>query len=157
MPDTGAAVAVLRVAGVEPHIEGEGLVLRLVLDELDTPIHDQLGLVAEGAIGLLLVKRVAADLLEDVEVVGGFPAPGHLGVPLSREAGAVARFAKQVDVELFDDLGAGDVVPTRGTVASSRQTGKYGGSTDPANGLTYERIGEPSPLRGEAVDVGRLG
>ena len=47
-------------------------------------------------------------------------------------------------------------MPARGAVTSSRQTGKNSGSTDPANGLTNECIGEASTFRGEAVDGGRL-
>ena len=46
MADAGAAITVLRMAGVEPHVEGKGFVLRLVLDELDPAVHNQLGLVA---------------------------------------------------------------------------------------------------------------
>jgi hypothetical protein len=48
--DAGAAVAVLGVAGVEPEVEREGLVLRLLLHELDAAIHDEVGLVAQGAV-----------------------------------------------------------------------------------------------------------
>ena len=156
VPDAGTAVTVLRVTGIEPHIKGEGFVLRLVLDELDSAVHDHLGLVAQGTIGLLLVKRVAADLLENVEVVGGLPAPGHLGVPLARESGAITSLAEQVDVELLYDLGAGGVMPARGTIASPREAGQYGGSADPANGLADEGIGEARAFRREAVDVRRL-
>ena len=44
-------------------------------------------------------------------------------------------------------------MPTRGTVASPRQACQYGGSTNPANGLTDEGIGETRSLRGEAINV----
>ena len=148
VPDARPTVAVLCMTGVEPHIEGKGFVLWLVLDELDTTVHDQLGLVAQGAIGLLLVKGVAADRLVHVEVIGGFPAFRHLSVPLSRKTGAIARLAQEVDVEFLNDLGTSGVMPTRGTVASSRETGQYRSSADPADGLTDKSNGEARALRG---------
>ena len=44
-------------------------------------------------------------------------------------------------------------MPARGAVASARQAGQNSGSTNPANGLADEGIGEASTFRGEAVDV----
>ena len=44
-------------------------------------------------------------------------------------------------------------MPARGTVTSARQPGQYGGSTNPANGLADEGIGETRPLRRKPVDV----
>jgi hypothetical protein len=69
--EPGPPVAVLGVAGVEPEIQRERLVLRLPPHELDAAIDDQVRLVPQAAVGLLLVKRIAEDVFEFVEVIAG--------------------------------------------------------------------------------------
>ena len=44
--DPGAAVAIFGVAGIEPEIEREGGVGGLVLEEFDSAVDDEFGLVA---------------------------------------------------------------------------------------------------------------
>ena len=157
MPDPGPAVAVLGVTGVEPHIEGEGLVLGLALDELDSLVHDQVGLVTKGAVGLFLVERVAPDRGVDLEVVACLEALRHLGVPLAGEPGPVARLAQDSRVEMLDRLGGGKIVLPGSTEASAGEPRQDGGPADPADGLAHEGIGEARSLGAKAVDDGGLG
>ena len=95
----GSAIAVLGMAGVEPHVQRERLVFRLRLDELDAAIDDQFRFVAQAAIGLLLVVRIATDRLELVEVIFSAIALGHLGVPFAEVAGAVAVRSQDVGIQ----------------------------------------------------------
>ena len=74
-------------------------------------------------------------------------------MPLAREPSAVAGIAEQVDVELLDDFRASRVMPTRGTVTSTSETGKDRSTTDPANRLTDKSIGETRSLSGESIDI----
>ena len=46
MSDSRPPVAVLSVTGIEPHVHRKGLILRLILQELNAPVDDQLSLMA---------------------------------------------------------------------------------------------------------------
>ena len=157
MPDTGTAVAVLGMTGIEPHVQGKGLVLGLALEELDPPVHDQVGLVAERTIKLFLVKGIASDLVVNLEVITRLEPFGHLGMPLARKPGPVPGLAENARVEMLDRLGGGEVVLPGGSETPPGQPGQNGRPADPTNGLTDEGVGEARALGSEPVDIGRLG
>ena len=74
MADTRPTVAILGMAGVEPHVQGKGLALGLALEKFDPPVHDQIGLVTERTIRLFLVKG-CVDRIVDLEVIAGLGNP----------------------------------------------------------------------------------
>ena len=63
------------MASVEPHVQRKGLVLRLVLHELDAPIDNQFGFVPQAAVGLLLVIGISSNRLEYVSRVPTYKEP----------------------------------------------------------------------------------
>ena len=138
MADTRPAVAVLGMAGVEPHVQGKGLVLGLALEKFDPPVHDQIGLVTERTVRLFLVKGIASDRVVDLEVIAGLEALGHLGVPLAGKPGPVTGLAQDTRVEMLDRLGGRQVVLPGSAETPAGEPRKDGGPADPANRLTDE-------------------
>lgn len=112
--------------------------------------------MTQGTIGLLLVERVATDRLKDIEVIGGVPALGHLGVPFAGKTGPVTGFAKEIDVEFPDRVGTGGVMPARGAITASGKASQDGGPADPADGLANVGIGESCAPGSQTIDVGCL-
>ena len=157
MPDSWPAVAVLGMAGVEPHVHRERLVLGLTLEKFDPPVHDQVGLVAKRTIGLFLVKGIAANWVINLEVITCLEALGHLGVPLAGKTGPVTSLAEDTRVKMLDRLGGREVMLSRGSETPTGQAGQYGRPTDPANGLTDEGVREARAILGQTVDVRGLG
>ena len=47
MPDTRPTIPILGMAGIKPHVKGKGLVLGLVLKELNSAIDNQLGFMTQ--------------------------------------------------------------------------------------------------------------
>ena len=157
MPDTGTAVAVLGMTGIEPHVQGKGLVLGLALEELDPPVHDQVGLVAERTIGLFLVKGIASDLVVNLEIITRLEPSGHLGMPLAGKPGPVPGLAQNARVEMLDRLGGRKIVLPGSPEAPAGQPSQDGRPADPADGLTDEGIGKARAVLCQTVDIRRLG
>ena len=152
MANTRSSVAIFRVTGVKPHVQGKRLVLGLIFKKLNTTIHDQLGLVAQGTIGLFLVERIATNPVKDIKMILRLPALGHLGVPFAGKTSPVTSLAKQVDVELPDRLGAGSIMPARRAITPSGQTGQDRGATDPTDRLADAGIGESRTTGSQSID-----
>ena len=157
MPDGRPSIAILGVTGVEPQVQGKGLVFGLIADELNATVDDQFRFVAQTAVGLFLVEGIATNRLKLIEVVLPAISLGHLGVPLAGEPGPVARLAQDSRVEMLDRIGGGKIVLPGSTEASAGEPRQDGGPADPANGLTDERVGKARAVLGQTVDIGRLG
>ena len=131
----------------------------MIFKKLNTAIHDQLGLVTQGTIGLFLVERIATNPLKDIKMILRLPALGHLSVPFAGKTGPVTSLAKQVDVELPDRLGTGSIMSARRAITASGETGQDRGATDPADRLADAGIGESrttgsQPIDGRCFDQG---
>ena len=157
VPNAGPTVTILGMAGIEPHVESEGLVLGLVLEKLNTTIYNQLGFMPQGTIRLLLVERVPTNPLKDIKVVGRIPTLGHLGVPFARKTGPVTGFSKEINIEFHDRLRTGGVMSARCPITASGKPSQDSGSTHPTNSLAYIGIGESCASSSQLVDVRRLG
>ena len=153
LADAGSTVAVFGMAGIEPKIECEGFVLGLAFDEVDPAVDDELGLMSQATVWEFLVKRIASDGFEFIEVILTLPALRHLGVPFSEVSRAIAVLAKDVRVEGFDRGGSGKLGVALGAVATTRQSGEDRGTADPADRLADEGILETGTLLGKSVDV----
>ncbi len=140
MPDARAAIAVLGVAGVEPHVQGERLVFRLRLHELNPAIDDQFRFVPQAAIGLLLVVRISPDRLELVKVIFSAIALRHLGVPLAKVSGAVTVLAQDVGVQRLDGIGPCLIGIARRAVAAAGQSGEDRRAADPADRMADKGV-----------------
>ncbi len=138
MPDGRPSIAILGVTGVEPQVQGKGLVFGLIADELNATVDDQFRFVAQTAVGLFLVEGIATNRLKFIEVF--FPAIslGHLGVPLAEKAGAIAVLAQEVGVEFADGVGSSEIRLIRGSVASPGQAGEDGRPTHPTDRVADE-------------------
>lgn len=153
--DARAAIAVFSVAGIEPHVEGKGFVLGLGFQELDAAINDEVGFVAEGAVGLFFEEGIATDGLELVEV--SFLVIGSgAEVPFAIVAGAVVVFTKEVGIENRYGFGGSSISLAGVTIAACGETGENGGPTGPADGVADESLLETGAAFGESVDIGRL-
>ena len=102
--DSWAAIAVLRMTSIEPHVNCKGLALGLRFDELDPLVDDQLRLMAQAAVGHLLVERIPKDRFVRVEVILGLIALGHLRMPLAEVARAIASLPQQIGVKRVDGI-----------------------------------------------------
>ena len=90
MANARTAISIFGMARVEPHVQGKRLALRLVLDEFNAPIGDQFRFMTQAAIGLWLIKGIASDRLNFVEMVFAPIAFRHFGVPFTKVASAVS-------------------------------------------------------------------
>ena len=156
MTDAGSAVAVLRMARVEPHVECKGLVPGLVLDELDASIDDEIGFVSQRSVWLLLVERIAPDGLELIEVIFPPKSARHLRVPLAEVTRAISRSAQEIGIETLHGLRTSEVAGAGRPITSAGQTGQDGRATDPANGMAHERVGKTCALIRQSINVRRL-
>ena len=150
------AIAVFGVAGIEPHVQRERAVFGLRFDKVDSAVDDQICLMAQRAVWLRLVKRVAADGFKFVKVIFPAVAFGHPGVPLAEIAGAIAGGFQMVRVQRLCGIGTALIGAVTGAVAAAVKSGEDGCATDPADGVADERIGKAGAGAGQLVDVGRL-
>ena len=112
--------------------------------------------MTQGTIRLFLIERVATDRLKDIEMIGGLPALGHLGMPFTGKTGPVTGFAKEIHIEFPDRIRAGGVMPTRRAITASGKPGQDGGPADPTNGLAHVGIREPCAPGSQTINIGCL-
>ena len=156
VPDPGAPVFILGVAGVEPHVERERFAFWLLLQKLDSLVDDNLRFMTKRAVGHFLVKGIATDGLEFIEVIRLIVSLGHLGMPLAEVTGAVAFVSKDVRIECLDGISAGEFVISRGAVAATGQSCENRRAAHPADGVADVGIVEPGAAFREPIDVGCL-
>ena len=151
--DARSPISVFGMAGVEPEVDGKGPTWRLSLEELDATVNDELSFMPQAAVRLPLVIRVAADRLKCVEMVFRPVASGHLGVPLPKEAGAVAMLPEQIRIEAGHRLGPCQFPVAWRSIAAAGLPGQDARAADPANRLAHERVLKPRPSVGEAIEM----
>ena len=156
MPDSRPAVAILCVARIEPHVQGEWLVFGLRLNELDAAINNHLRLVTQAAIRLFFVERISANCFEFIKVIFTFELAWHLGVPFPKVAGAVPVLTQQIAVEGFDCCWRCGVRIARGSKAAASQPTEDCRATDPTDRMTDTGVIEPRAFSGQGIDVGGL-
>ena len=150
--DAGALVTVFGVGGVEADLEAEGLVPGLLLDEVNAPVAENLGLMTRAAVLHFLEEGAAKKLLSHIPHQGG-RFIGDVDVFLAEVAGAVAGILQHGEEGSFAEfrierprLGAVEVTPLVGA-------GEEAGAADPASGGGDKGILKADPFPGEAVDV----
>ena len=156
MPNPRSPIAVLGVTGIEPEIQGKGLPLRLVLNELDATVDNQFSFVTERTVRHLFVERIAADGFELIEVVLLHKALRHLGVPFAVVSGPIAVGTQDIRIEISDRLGRRLLGIVGSAEAAPCQPGKDSRPADPANRMTDKRFSKPCPPGSEGIDIWSL-
>ena len=144
------------MACIEPHVQREGLIGRLVLNELDSSVNNDFRLMAKGTISLGFVKWISADRLEFIKVLLSSKPSRHLCMPLAEVTGAVTVLTQQVGIKRFDGFGASQLGRGGRSIGAAGQPRQNRRTTDPANRVADKRIFKSCTTRCQFVQMRRL-
>ena len=153
MSDAWPLVAVFGMSGVETDLQAEGPIFRLLLEEIDRPVSENLGFVTHRSIGLFFEKRLPSDPFPHVpHESGGFAC--NADVFLAKVSGAIACRFENGKIRALAERRVQGARSNPIEMLAFIGTGEEAGPSHPTGGGRDEGVFKSHSLIGKPIDVG---